>query len=271
MCNSDHVVTRLAKWTAAIALSLGVVHAAGDPRNPKAQEAHEWAYDGEGGPDHWGELAPEFAECSHGLLQSPIDIVSRQASERFGGSPQFFYGASRLEVIHKEHTIEVDYEPGSFIQVGRNRYELLQFHFHAPSEHTVEGGAQFPVEMHLVHVSPTGSLAVVGVLIREGEENEALRAVWENLPTAGGETVHADGEIEVEAILPDDRRAYHYSGSLTTPPCSEGVRWMVLRTPVEMSSAQIQQFRDAIGAECCEANARPAQPLNDRLFGLDVF
>jgi carbonic anhydrase len=148
---------------------------------------------------------------------------------------------------------------------------LLQFHFHTPSEHTYEGGARFPMEMHLVHRSSSGQLAVVAALIREGEANEALAAVWEHLPSEVGKQEFRDIEIEVDHALPRDRRAYHYQGSLTTPPCSEGVRWFVLRQPIEMSAEQIAAFQSALAASCCGRNNRPTQAVNDRHFGIDIF
>ena len=126
------------------------------------------------------------------------------------------------------------------------------------------------MEMHLVHRSSNGQLAVVGVLIKEGQASEELAKAWAHLPSEVGENEYPDVELEIDHALPEDRRAYHYAGSLTTPPCSEGVRWIVLDEPIEMSREQITAFREALEASCCSANSRPAQSLNERQFGLDI-
>lgn len=239
------------------------------PAPARAQTA--WGYDGSGGPEFWGELDDAWAACAEGSSQSPIDIEARDASERFGGAVQFHYNDSKLKILNNGHTVEAEYGTGSWIESGGRIYDLLQFHFHAPSEHTLGQGAHFDMEMHLVHRSSSGQYAVVGVMIREGQANEALAAFWDHVSLEVGEQEFDDIEINAADTLPTDHRAYHYMGSFTTPPCTEGVRWYVLQEPIEMSKEQIAQFKGALTATCCDHNNRPVQPQNERKFGLDIF
>jgi carbonic anhydrase len=236
-----------------------------------AQETVTWGYEGDGGPAHWADLNEDYAACGAGTSQSPIDLESLDTTARYGANVQFHYGDSDLTILNNGHTVEVEYETGSWIVAAGRTYNLLQFHFHSPSEHTFGRGAHFDMEMHLVHRSASGSLAVVAVMIREGEANDALASVWEHLPLEVSEEEFRDVEISVDDVLPQDRRAFHYLGSLTTPPCTEGVHWFVLREPIEMSAEQIAQFREALAGSCCSQNNRPTQELNDRRIGLDLY
>lgn len=246
------------------------------PLAATAQEEVHWEYEGELGPDHWGELDPSFAACSQGLRQSPIDIVNARRSD----VPEIRvrYEESEFDIVNNGHTIQVNYDPGSFLRIGDTRYELLQYHFHHPSEHTVDG-RRFPLELHLVHRNAVGELAVLGVLIGEGAHNPAFHPLWDNLPTVEGErhvdVLHDAGDMlsgrrsaeEDEDDEEDDEdglSAYRYAGSLTTPPCTEGVRWNVLTVPVEISAEQIEAF-----AAIFELNSRPLQPLNERPIRVD--
>jgi carbonic anhydrase len=237
---------------------------------PSRAAAQEWGYEGAGGPSMWGALDDAYATCGDGTSQSPIDLESRDASARYLDTVQFHYTDSELTILNNGHTVEVKYEPGSWIAAAGRAFDLEQFHFHSPSEHTYGRGAHYNMEMHLVHRSAGGALAVVAAMIREGKENEALASVWEHLPLEEGEQEFRDVEINVDDALPQDRRAFHYSGSLTTPPCTEDVRWFVLREPIEMSAEQIAQFRAAIAATCCSDNNRPTQSLHGRRIGLDI-
>lgn len=212
-----------------------------------------WGYTGAHGPEHWGDT---YAMC-RGTAQSPVDI--RQTKTVAGGVPiAFDYRDSRLSVVNNGHTIQVDYDPGSAITVGGTRYELLQFHFHRPGEERVQGRA-YPLSAHLVHRAADGTLAVVGVIFDEGAPQPMIDKIWAHLPMrAGQQRTVSNVRINAASLLPPDRSYYAYMGSLTTPPCSEGVRWHVLRTPVSVSAAQLRIFPFAM-------NARPVQPLNDRV------
>lgn len=222
----------------------------------------QWGYGSGNGPEVWGELSPEFALCSEGTRQSPIDIVDPVSRDLPG--IVFDYRPTELHVVNNGHTIQVDYDEGSSIEVGGDRYGLVQFHFHAPSEHTVDG-QRFAMEMHLVHRDDTGELAVVGVLIRGGDAHEAFAAIQEHMPTEPDGSQHADGvTVDASHLLPADRLSYRYDGSLTTPPCSEGVRWLLLTDPIALSEAQIAAFERVF-----EGNNRPVQPLHDRQLAVD--
>jgi carbonic anhydrase len=234
----------------------------GDAAGDAGGHAVHWSYGGAEGPEHWGDLSAEFAVCKSGRMQSPIDIAA-DATGLAVGAPghDFAYTEAPLSILHNGHTVQLNYAPGSSMSVQGQQYELLQFHFHAPSEHTV-GGRSYPMEAHFVHKDSHGGLAVVGVLIEEGAANAALADAWAHLPGhEAAEQTMADVRIDADAILPADRRYHHYKGSLTTPPCSEGVRWFVLTQPISMSAAQIEKFEAAAAP-----NARPIQALNGRLL-----
>lgn len=220
-----------------------------------ASEVH-WAYEGEGDPAHWSELLPEYAVCSSGKSQSPIDITSAAHHETLG-EIVFNYQSIPLTLTNNTHTIQINATPGSTITVAGTSYELAQFHFHDPSEHTING-QHSPMELHLVHKSADGALAVVGVLMNQGAENAALAQFWNALPQKAGE-VKLDTQFAVASLLPADRHYYTYQGSLTTPPCSEGVRWIVLKAPIEVSPAQVEAY-----AAILPRTARPVQLLNGR-------
>ena len=222
-----------------------------------AEELH-WGYEGETGPDNWGRLSPDFALCADGRAQSPIDI--RNASELDLVDIRFHYGRTPNRVTNTGHGIQVDVEGDSHILYNGIRYDLLQFHFHAPSEHTIDGQAA-SLEAHFVHHDPnSGMLAVVGILLEAGDvDNQAYAPVFGNLPAEADMTVSTQDNLDLGVLLPQTRGFYTYQGSLTTPPCSEIVRWLLLDTPVALSAGQIAAFT-AIYAN----NARPVQPLGDR-------
>ncbi len=231
---------------------------------PAAEESHEatpWSYEGESGPDAWGTLDPAYERCATGQTQSPVDIAAIVMSDL--ADITFNYQPSALDILNTGHTIQVDYEAGSWIELDGQTYELRQLHFHTPSEHTI-GGKPFEMEMHLVHKNADDEIAIVGVMIREGLENGAIAPVWENMPTESGGTMMPAGVFNVADLLPEKQTSYRYNGSLTTPPCTEGVKWIVLTTPIELSAAQIAAFEDIF-----EFNNRPVQPLNERTILLD--
>lgn len=225
-----------------------------------AQESEppHWTYEGEEGPDHWGELDAAYEMCALGLEQSPIDLTDAEAFDLVG--VQTNYQPSALTIFNNGHTVQVNYDAGSTLVVNGVTYELAQFHFHTPSEHTIDGAA-FPMEVHFVHRSADGDLAVIGVMLVEGEvDNEAFAPVFAALPSeAGDPSTIAGVTIDASAMLPAEQMFYTYRGSLTTPPCYEGVRWIVMTTPVELSAAQIEAFHALF-----ELNARPVQLINER-------
>ena len=232
---------------------------------PAEEEHHapHWAYEGEAGPEHWGELSPDWALCSTGLEQSPVDIPS--SAPLNPADIAFGYDPSQLTILNNGHTIQVNYDPGSTIEVGGKSYELKQFHFHALSENTLNG-VFAALEMHLVHQAADGQYAVVGVFINPGDENPSFEPVWSHLPATAGDPATIDGVmVDADALLPAERTYYRYNGSFTTPPCTEGVQWLVLNTDISMSDGQIGAFTDIV-----DGNYRPVQPLNDREFLLTV-
>ncbi|HKW61913.1 MAG TPA: carbonic anhydrase family protein [Candidatus Acidoferrum sp.] len=219
---------------------------------------HSWDY-GEGlGPSHWGDLRPEFATCKTGHRQSPIDIRNPQKSDL--PPIRFDYKPSPLHIIDNGHTIMVNYAPGSSIFVGGQKYGLKQFHFHRPSEEKINGKT-FAMTVHLVHADEKGKLAVVAVLLQQGEDNPLMRELWKDLPREQEKEERLDNiEIDASRILPSNGGYYTFSGSLTTPPCSEDVTWFVLKHPVTVSAEGIEQF-----SQLYRNNVRPTQPLYDRI------
>ena len=219
--------------------------------------AHHWSYSGPGAPEHWSELDPEFAACNIGKYESPIDISSSTTSDL--PSLVFDYVANPASVVDNGHTVMVSYPTGSTITVGGKRYQLKQFHFHHPSEEAIHGKRSDMVA-HFVHADEGGHLAVVAVLLKQGRTNpafsriEATVAVETNRPQA-----IAEPALDPMDLLPKDRGYYTFQGSLTTPPCTEGVVWYVLKTSVEISASQLAWF-----SKRYPGNARPLQPLNGR-------
>ena len=215
-----------------------------------------WAYSGNAGPENWAKLTPEFGACQ-GKNQSPVDLSGFVEAEL---TPlRLSYAAGASKVVNNGHTVQVVYEPGSALHLDGNTYELLQFHFHAPSENRVEGKS-YPLEGHLVHADKDGNLAVLALMCEEGAANAALSRLWDAPPTAGESRPIAPVANATE-LLPESLDYYRFSGSLTTPPCTEGVRWLVLKQPVIASGEQIDELKRAVG----HANNRPLQPLNARV------
>lgn len=228
----------------------------------EATETPHWSYEGSEGPAFWGELSEAFATCTSGQEQSPVDL--NQPNEVDLPDIIFNYQPSPLVVLNNGHTIQANYAEGSNIQLGEETYDLLQFHLHAQSEHTINGSS-FPLEIHLVHRSSSGHLAVVGILVEEGATNAALAPLWHNLPAHESEpTAVPNTTINAANLLPTDQSSLRYMGSLTTPPCSEQVRWHVLTTPITLSAEQIAAF-----TAIYNNNHRPIQPLNERILQLD--
>jgi len=236
---------------AAVAIGAGIPAAGAD------EHAH-WSYSGESGPEHWASEDPAFAECGSGRHQSPIDIETATSEEL--PAIQFDYRPIPLTVTDTGHSFQVNAPTGSGgITVGGERYELVQFHFHRPSEERIHGKRDAMVA-HLVHKNAKGELAVVAVLIHQGGTNAFLKPVFDDFPPKGKPEQSVSGAtLNLEEFLPQKRGYYTFDGSLTTPPCSEHVRWFVLKSPVEASAEQVRQF-----AARYPNDARPTQPLNDR-------
>lgn len=232
---------------------------AGTPAEAPAQEggALHWTYEGAAGPASWGSLSPQFAVCSTGTRQSPIDISYVQ----FTTLPplQVSYQDAPLRVVNNGHTLQVNYPAGSTLTIGDTQYELVQFHFHSPSEHTL-GGQAFDMVTHLVHKNAEGGLAVIAAMLKVGDENGLVKTIWENAPGPNAQGENTAVTINAGALLPENlSRYFHYSGSLTTPPCTENVQWFVLANPLEVSQEQVAKFRDWF-----PLSTRPVQSINGR-------
>lgn len=221
-----------------------------------------WGYKGETGPQHWGDLQAEYSACKNGKKQSPIDIVTNGMKKGMTAQPiSLDYQVVGLDIVNNGHTIQCNYPQGSTLKIGDQTYQLLQFHFHHPSEHTVNG-AYYGMEMHLVHKNAEGEIGVLGLLIREGRESEFLAQLWKYAPKKADQSlVNAEIKVDVRQILPAQLGYYNYSGSLTTPPCSEAVNWMVLKNVAEASKEQIAAFKALMGGP----NNRPVQRLHARV------
>lgn len=218
-----------------------------------------WEYSGESNAYVWGLLSPEFESCTLGNQQSPINITnvdSQQAAE--SGEIKFNYQPSNVTVVNNGHTIQVDYEPGSTVSIDNQEYELLQFHFHTPSEHKIDNQAS-AMEVHFVHKNAAGKLAVVGVMINAGVENPLIAQIWQAVPDGNKANQTKSMTFNAANLLPSNKTYFSYEGSLTTPPCSEGVSWNLLLEPIEVSPQQITTFENIF-----HNNARPIQALNGR-------
>jgi carbonic anhydrase len=221
-----------------------------------AADQPHWGYSGEHGPGRW---AAEFPGCA-GFNQSPVDIAS--PVEATLPALAMDYQPSTLNAVNNGHTVQYNYDGGSTLTVNGKPYDLLQFHFHSPSENHVSGRS-FPVESHLVHKSEDGALAVVGLMFEEGEANALLDTLWRSMPMAAEETTSDEAtRYNVSDLLPADTDYYRFAGSLTTPPCTEGVTWLVMKSPVIIGGEQVAKFREAMGGH--DTN-RPVQPLNARV------
>jgi len=227
----------------------------------EAEEPH-WGYEGESGPEHWAELDPRWAIASKGKRQSPIELGVAKPGN--AGKLEFHYGKSRLRLVNNGHTIRVNVEKGSWFSAGGKRYDLVQFHFHSPSEHTVRN-EYFAMEVHCVHRNAEGELAVVGFLADAGAKSPNFDKFFEDVPPAGETRTIPDFVADLSRILPEDlEHNYHYSGSLTTPPCTEGVEWYILKTHKTLSPQQLALYRKHYSG-----NNRPLQPLYGRTVEVD--
>lgn len=213
----------------------------------------QWAYQGEMGPEHWGK---HYATCGNGKSQSPVNITA--PFEKASVAIKIDYKPGVLKLINNGHTVQVNVPPGSTLKVGDEVYELVQYHFHRPSEEHVDGKPMAMVT-HLVHKSASGKLAVIAVLMRESAvQNRALWAIWKHMPQKEGPEVAVTSvSINPANLLPESQAHYYYEGSLTTPPCTEGVKFFVMKNPIGIQKEMIDTFP-------FKMNARPVQPLNGR-------
>lgn len=222
-----------------------------------------WGYGQDNGPDRWGTASESYQTCTTGTKQSPIDLETAKAQSpelvHPANAPVFHYRSTPLLMSNTGHTIQVEGDGLSTLELDGERFKLLQLHFHHPSEHRLNGD-RFPMEMHLVHGNPLGQLAVASVLLIEGQENSPLQPIWDSISRQKTVPMRMPGKrVNLAALIPGDRTLFRYQGSLTTPPCSEAVQWIVFKTPMELSAAQIAAFKAIF-----PLNARPIQPMNDR-------
>ena len=219
-------------------------------------QAH-WSYEGEAGPANWGKLDPSYVMCGIGRNQSPVDLSRFTEAEL--APLKMHYKTAANEIVNNGHTLQVNYTPGSTLVVDGREFELKQFHFHSPSENTLNG-KHFPLEGHLVHADKDGNLAVLAVMFAEGAENPLLGRLWQHVPPNKGDKSALPAGMNVQSLLPTLHSHCAFNGSLTTPPCTEGVRWLVIKQPATASKEQVERFSGTIG----EDNNRPVQPLNAR-------
>lgn len=225
---------------------------------PKKKQGASWGYTGSKAAHKWGDLDAQYTACKAGIAQSPVDIHQfvQEDLPVLSGS----YSPTPLEVLNNGHTVQVNYGSGSGFRADNKNFNLLQFHFHTPSEHYIDG-APYPMEMHFVHKSADGTLGVIGVMIKLGAHNPVIEGIWQNVPPAGETKRVNTVELSASDLMPAETGYYAYDGSLTTPPCSEGVKWFVMQAPIEMSQAQLVAFQSVF-----PVNARPVQELGDRVI-----
>lgn len=229
------------------------------PTAAASESKPHWTYEGAEGPAAWGKIDPTYAACSTGTQQSPVDLSGAVIAEIDAGAIGW-QPIGDAVILNNGHTIQINTPEAGGLVLDGAEYTLAQFHFHHLSEHTVNG-TRFPMEVHFVHKAASGSgLAVIGVFFVEGADNPALKPLWAAMPAEQGEKPLA-GLLNAKDLLPATTGAYRYEGSLTTPPCSEIVNWVVLREPIAASPAQIAVF-----AKLFPDNARPVQPLNRRFI-----
>lgn len=228
-----------------------------------------WTYKNETGPNYWSSLDTSFTACSSGLSQSPIDLTLAIATDL--PNPDFHYEPVPLNLLNNGHTVQVPYAPGSYMLLDGQQYNLLQFHFHSPSEHALDGKIQ-SAELHLVHQSESGELAVVAVMLQPDESLDesdqatiAFSILSGNLPEKAGDKIRTGKMINAQTLLPSKATTYRYSGSLTTPPCTESVTWLVMTEPVTLSVQQLAEYERLL-----HNNHRPLQRLNQRAIQLDT-
>lgn len=243
----------------ACCLSAPGIAGAAAKTHKSGQTAPHWSYEGAEGPQNWGKLSPDFKTCQLGVEQTPIDLgggIKAQFDKPFALN----YKAVGGVIVNNGHTIQVNVDKGCTCTIEGTAYDLLQFHFHHPSEHLVSG-KPLQMEMHLVHKAHSGALAVIGVFLQEGAASAPLAPVFDGMPHKAKAEKPLPAPLDPSAVFPGPRGYYRYMGSLTTPPCSEGLTWTVFKTPAEASREQIAKF-----AKLFPHNARPVQKRNHRFL-----
>lgn len=228
--------------------------------NAEEHHAAHWGYEGDTSPEHWAEMSEKFKLCGSGVNQSPINIKSDFDADL--APIEFDYQGKPEKVLNNGHTIQVDISEGSSIKIEGQTFNLKQFHFHTPSENTIDGKS-FPLEAHFVHRNAEeNTYAVVAIMFEEGEENPILKSIWEKMPAEERKSENIDGELAYNKLMPEDKDYYRFNGSFTTPPCTEGVKWFVLKKPMSASKEQIKQFFDVMK----HANNRGIQKTGARVI-----
>ncbi|MCI5125431.1 MAG: carbonic anhydrase family protein [Candidatus Electrothrix sp. AR5] len=226
--------------------------------NSVASGGGHWGYTGDAAPEHWSSLDPAYTLCASGANQSPIDLTNFTEAEL---EPiKFNYTGLVTEVAHTNHAIQAKYTAGSTIKVNGKIFALKQIDFHAPSEHLINGG-QVPVEAHFVHADNDGNFAIIAVLYTLGNEHAELKKIWQQMPAEAGKKTGMASQVRAGELMPENKEYYRFNGSLTTPPCTEGVLWMVMKNPVPVGEKQIKKLVQVLK----HSNNRPMQPVNARL------
>ncbi|WP_312241178.1 carbonic anhydrase family protein [Pantoea sp.] len=223
----------------------------------QAETSPHWTYEGKAGPAHWAELNPDFVVCHSGKFQSPIDIRSAVSANLPALDLNFHTAAETL--VNNGHTIQITVDDDEDFLLDGERFKLVQYHFHTPSENLI-AGKQYPLEAHFVHINGQGELAVVAVMFVIGAENIALNSILPSIPSTVNKVVNIGQRIDLTDLFPAKRHYYRFSGSLTTPPCTEGLRWLIMKQPVTLSAMQLTIFQKALK----QSNNRPVQPLHGR-------
>lgn len=223
-----------------------------------AGDKPHWGYSGKGSPSNWAKLSSEYSMCD-GSNQSPVNLTNFVEAEL--PPIDFSYEVGGKEIVNNGHTIQVNYDKGSYIKVDGDKFNLLQFHFHSPSENHINGKS-FPLEGHLVHANKKGELAVVAVMFDVSSANKGMKKAWANMPAKAGNKYTFKNKLNVDEFLPKERDYYRFNGSLTTPPCSEGVRWLVLKNKVPVTKEQVSKFHDTFHHD----TNRPIQATNARVI-----
>ncbi len=225
--------------------------------NNSGHESKHWEYSGDESPEHWGELHKDYGLCSSGKNQSPIDLKNIIESDL--AAIEFNYGTVVSDIVNNGHTVQANYAAGSSITLNGHSFDLKQFHFHTPSENHINGKS-YPMEAHLVHADKAGNLAVVAVMFEQGDANSAMADLWKQIPKKAGDKNSLSSKVNVSNLLPANKDYYRFNGSLTTPPCTEGVVWLVMKNSVSVSKQQIETFSNVMH----HTNNRPVQAINAR-------
>ncbi len=255
-------MNKLIKYTVIIAAVLGIAYVVKGvviDKSDQSEDMISWAYEGPGAPEHWGTLSNKYIDCKVSGMQSPINIV--EAEEADLPPLALNYKAVPLRIVDTGYSILVDYDAGE-MQVGDEVFKVVQFHFHTPGEHAINGQGG-PLEMHIIHHKEDGSLGVLGIIMHEGKHNDEMQKIVSHLPHKLQEGLeYKKVKIDAKKLLPASKRYYSFTGSLTIPPCAEGVKWHLLHDPVEISKEQIDAISNFY------TNSRPLQDVNGRSIQL---